>query len=180
MARDYKSRSRSKPKQQRVSWWKWLVIIVLIGAFAAFLAFLRSHAPQPAEVAEEKIPTKPRHQDQPVEEPHYDFYTILPKAEIVVPDHELKTRVREEHVGKSKNTSYVIQAGSFRDFTEADKLRAQLALMGIESRIEKAKVGNTTWHRVKMGPFKQTSSVTTIKTRLRENGIDAIVTEPER
>ncbi len=70
-----------------------------------------------------------------------------------------------------------MQAGSFRDFSEADKLRARLALMGIESKIEKAKIGNTIWNRVKMGPYHQSSSVSVIRKRLRQNNIDVIVTE---
>jgi len=49
--------------------------------------------------------------------------------------------------------------------------------MGIESRVEKAKVGNVIWNRVKMGPYTHSSSVSVIKKRLRKNGIDVIVTE---
>jgi len=49
--------------------------------------------------------------------------------------------------------------------------------MGIESKVEKAKVGNVVWNRVKMGPYTQMTSVSTIRGRLRENGIDVIVME---
>ena len=70
-----------------------------------------------------------------------------------------------------------MQAGSFKTFKEADKLRAKLATMGIESRVQKAKVGSVNWYRVKMGPYAQTGSVNTIRARLRQHGIDAIITE---
>ena len=119
----------------------------------------------------------PKHQDKKISEPRFDFYTILPETEIVVPDYEINTRSREEKFGKAKTTKYLIQAGSFRNFSEADKLRARLALMGIESRVEKAKVGNVIWNRVKMGPYSRSSSVSVIRKRLRNNGIDVIVTE---
>jgi cell division protein FtsN len=109
--------------------------------------------------------------------PQFDFYTILPEKEVVVPDHEIDTRSREERVGQAKPTQYILQAGSYKDFREADRLRAKLALMGIESRIEKAKVGSVTWYRIKMGPYTRMNSVSTIRSRLRDNGIDAIVTE---
>jgi len=49
--------------------------------------------------------------------------------------------------------------------------------MGIESRVEKAKVGDATWYRVKMGPLSKMSSVSSIRARLRQNGIDVVVTE---
>jgi len=95
----------------------------------------------------------------------------------VVPEYEIKTRTREERVGKAKEAHYVMQAGSFKTFKEADRLRAKLALMGIESKVEKAKVGSVNWYRVKMGPYAQTDSVNAIRARLRQNGIDVIITE---
>jgi cell division protein FtsN len=136
----------------------------------------------PAVEAEKKEPEKKA--EQPAEpppaepeEPRYDFYTILPQAEVVVPDYEIKTRVREELVGKTKAAKYIMQAGSFREAAEADRHKAKLALLGIESRVEKAKVGNVIWHRVKIGPYDNPSSVSTIKELLQKNGIGVIVTE---
>ncbi len=194
MARDYKHRAQSKKTARRhdrgVPWWKWLLVITLISVFVFFLNFLRSSSPESVQspaykktvtkAKPKKIsPQKPKHQRSTADEPRYEFYTILPEAEVVVPDYEIRTRTREERVGRAKPTQYQIQAGSFRDFSEADKLRARLALMGIESRVEKAKVGSVIWNRVKMGPFNRPSSVSTIKERLRKNGIDVIVTEKE-
>jgi cell division protein FtsN len=111
------------------------------------------------------------------EEPRYDFYTILPQAEVVVPDYEIKTRVREELVGKTKTAKYMMQAGSFRETAEAERHKAKLAQLGIESRVEAAKVGNVMWYRVKIGPYDNSSSVSTIKELLVKNGIGVIVTE---
>lgn len=183
MSRDYKYRSQnrrlSKSAKNRVAWWKWLLAALLVTLFAAFLVFLRFNTPKNAGPQPVTPPAASKQPEQQEQEPHYDFYTILPKAEIVVPDYEIKTRVREEKVGRIKSVQYMIQAGSFRDYNEADKLRARLALMGIESKVEKAEIGNTAWHRVKLGPFDRSSSVAAIKARLKENGIDAIVTETE-
>ena len=190
MARDYKYRAtqnRKKPQQHSIAWWKWVLIIILISLFVFFLIFLRNSTPE-AESGKntksitvsrqtKKVTPPPKHQNKKPEEPRFDFYTILPETEIIVPDYEINTRSREEQLGKAKTSKYIIQAGSFRDFSEADKLRARLALMGIESRVEKAKVGNAIWNRVKMGPYTRSSSVSTIKKRLRSNGIDVIVTE---
>ena len=49
--------------------------------------------------------------------------------------------------------------------------------MGIESKVQKAKVGDVNWYRVKMGPYAQTESVNAIRARIRQHGIDAIITE---
>ena len=190
MARDYKYRAaqnRKRPKQTSVAWWKWILIVLLISLFVFFLIFISNSTPnvksgqQTKSISTSKQTKKtkspPKHQNKKPEEPRFDFYTILPETEIIVPDYEINTRSREEQFGKAKTSKYIMQAGSFRDFAEADKLRARLALMGIESRVEKAKIGKVTWNRVKIGPYTRSSSVSAIKKRLRNNGIDVIVTE---
>lgn len=197
MARDYKDRGRHrtqpKPKPAVItSWWSWMAIVVVIVVFPVLL--LKWCGPKPQTkaqvVVKETIPAKPvektkslksaeptKPAQEALDEPRFDFYTILPEKEVVVPDYEIKTRVREERVGKAKASQYMLQAGSFREFADADRLRAKLALMGIEARVEKAQIGSATWNRVKIGPYTQMSSVTTIKSRLKENGIDVMVTE---
>lgn len=197
MARDYKHRTQNKQtaasyrqssgSQKSLSLWRWMLItalIILFVVFLVYLASLRSKQSQP-EQAPAAVPKTaqieaPKPEKQPEVAPvlpQFDFYTILPEKEVIVPDHEINTRTREERVGQAKAASYILQAGSFREFKDADSLRAKLALMGIESKVEKAKVGNVVWNRVKMGPYTQMSSVSTIRSRLRENGIDVLVIE---
>lgn len=201
MAKDYKHRTQNKnsPSYRRhsesVGMWRWMLITALIISFVVFLVYLRSTgSKQPSrqeagQVAPQQvIPAKPEEAkiEAPQEEkrtepgpvlPQFDFYTILPEKEVIVPDYEINTRAREERVGQAKTASYILQAGSFREFKDADNLRAKLALMGIESKVERAKVGNVVWNRVKLGPYAQMTSVSTIRGRLRESGIDVIVME---
>ena len=178
-----------------------MLITALIIGFVVFLFYLRTEgskqekvielppftqqknpSPQnkPPEIKVKQTKEKKAKAKPESETPHFDFYTILPEKETVVPDHEIDTRTREEQVGTAKATKYMLQAGSFREFKQADRMRAKLALMGIESRIEKAKVGSVTWYRIKLGPFTRMSSAGIIRSRLRKNGIDAVVTEVSR
>lgn len=192
--------NRRRQKKSPVMWWRWLLVIALVVAFVVFLNMVRNmvaeliagksdtESSQPVSVKQE-IPLQETAKKEPEaekkaepeivqpEEPRYDFYTILPQAETVVPDYEIQTRVREELVGKTKATKYVMQAGSFRDAADAERHKAKLALLGIESWIEKAKVGDVIWHRIKIGPYDNPSSVSTIKALLQKNGIGVIVTE---
>jgi cell division protein FtsN len=172
-----------------------MLITALIISFVVLVVYLqstRSKQTSPQQVVPTKAEAAKTHVLSPAEGeapkpekktepepvlPQFDFYTILPEKEVVVPDYEIGTRAREERVGQAKTASYILQAGSFREFKDADSLRAKLALMGIESKVEKAQVGNVVWNRVKMGPYTQMTSVSTIRTRLRENGIDVVVME---
>ncbi|MCD2449555.1 SPOR domain-containing protein [Methylicorpusculum oleiharenae] len=200
MSRDYKNRGRGsrvvKKPPSAIAGWKWVAIAGIIVAFGVFLFSLKDNKTDQAAVPQPVLNTttpniqttqaKPAAQkpkpveEKKAEEPHFDFYTILPAKEVVIPEYEIKTRVREERVGKAKESKYTLQAGSFRDFGDADRLRAKLALMGLVARVEKAKVGDVIWNRVKLGPYEQMTSVTTIKDRLKKNGIDAMVTEGGR
>jgi len=198
MARDYKHSGQGKRHSKRgyydgpqsISLWKWMLITALIISFVVFLVYLRSGPKQaqpdsqaviqtiPVPPTPEKTVVKPEVKVEPGPAiPRFDFYTILPEKEVVVPDYEIGTRTREERVGQGKESSYILQAGSFKEFKDADNMKAKLALMGIESRVEKAKVGDATWYRVKMGPLSKMSSVSSIRARLRQNGIDVVVTE---
>jgi len=200
MTRDYKPR-HNKGKfagQQRhhhaerakVSLWRWMLITTVIISFVVFLVYLgTSHKeaiPTALEVTANKTLTensvaikeekKPEVKQGP-QPPQFDFYTILPEKEIEVPEYEIKTRTREEHVGKAKEAHYILQVGSFKTITEAETLKTKLAGMGMESTIQKQKIGIISWYRVKMGPYTQMPSINTIRGRLRQNGIDVIITE---
>ena len=198
MSRDYKHHTNSRDTQHRkrnarqsspVGIFKWMLITALVIGFVVFLVYLKSQAfnkpagqiaatqqidkaakPEKKEAVAESKPQEP----QP---PHFDFYTILPKKEVIVKEYEVKTRAREEQIGKNKKTSYILQAGSYKDFEEADALKAKLALMGIESKIQKAKVESVTWYRVKIGPYTQLESVNSTMSRLQKNGFKPVVTE---
>lgn len=193
MARDYKyraNRSKKKPQTNKVTWWKWVLILVLICLFTSFLVFLTNSSPESSKkkqvpkLAPSSLPKKnksvkttPKHQDKKTKDPEFVFYSVLTEEESIVADHEIKTRSREERFGKIKARKYLIQAGSFKEASEADKLKARITLLGFHPRVEKAKVKSTEWNRVRLGPFSQPSNVAKIKQRLRKSGIDVIVTE---
>jgi cell division protein FtsN len=195
MAKDYKHRVRGKntlnPQDfdpvESLSVWKWMLItaaaillVVLIVRFSG----IGQKEEVPKTVAQQQVKTEPEKKPEP-EEPEvkavqFDFYTILPEKEVVVPEYEIKTRTREERIGQAKATQYILQAGSYNGRKEAELMLDRLAKMGIEAKIQKATVGSKVWYRVKLGPFAQIASVNSINTRLKQNGIDAIVTETDK
>lgn len=111
----------------------------------------------------------------PKEKTRFTFYELLPSQEVVVP--------REQVQSASNNTSasdddglYLIQVASYRTQRDADALKAKLALLGIESRIEKVTIDNKdTYFRVRIGPEKSLASVHTITARLDSNNIESLV-----
>lgn len=182
MTRDYKHRARSgnRKTKNKIALWKWLLAAILVGSFVSFLLFLRNQDKTQEQLVKTPIAAKSKSKSQKntqatIAHPKFDFYNILPEQEIVIPESEIKTRKREEQLGRAKPERYVIQAGSFRKHNQADKLKARLALLGIESKIETARSDSTVWNRVKIGPFTNLSKVDSIRSRLRKNNIDTIV-----
>lgn len=108
----------------------------------------------------------------------YQFYSVLPDAEFIIPDYEIKTRKRQERVGKAKQgVQYTIQVGAFRNKADAEKLRAELVLMAFSPKIETVTIKTVPWHRVKLGPYKRMNSISILLGKLKDKGIDAIVSE---
>ena len=69
---------------------------------------------------------------------------------------------------------YVLQAGSFSAYEDADRRRATLALQGIESKIQRVTIDDRTYHRVRIGPIDDLDELNLLRSRLREAQIDVL------
>jgi cell division protein FtsN len=69
----------------------------------------------------------------------------------------------------------MLQAGSFTQFSEADGLRARLALIGVEASIREVTVGNTVFHRVRVGPYRDYSDAARIQKILKHNRVESLL-----
>lgn len=190
------ARARAKESQESVPVWRWALVLAIIGLFVYFLYSLSATTQQDKPAVVTKPLTRkvtklePKKTAKKVkaakkitakEEIQYDFYTILPEAEFVIPDHEVKTRKREERVGKAKaGVKYSVQAGAFRNYKDADSLKVKLIMMGFSPKIEKARIGSATWYRVKMGPYIRLASVDAIQSKLKSSHMDALVIEVKK
>lgn len=72
-----------------------------------------------------------------------------------------------------------LQAGAFVALEEADNLRARLALIGLESSIQKVELpGKGMLYRVRVGPFANPEELKNARAEMSRNGIDATVVKP--
>ena len=189
--RDYKHSGRKKQKPA-LPGWVWLLSGLAIGLFVALLVYLKD-APTPETVtATPSISVSKGTQDTrevrkpdaeeipPPPKPRFDFYTLLPELEVVVPEDEIsgeRTPESREAAPKvmTEDGRFILQAGSFRKFEEADRLKASLALLGVQAHIQKVEVNNDTWHRVRIGPITSLAEINDIRSRLKANDIDTML-----
>jgi cell division protein FtsN len=71
--------------------------------------------------------------------------------------------------------TYYLQAGAFREITDADATKAKLALMGVAATIAERKSELGTLYRVRVGPFSDIEAMNRARVRLSDNGVDAAV-----
>jgi cell division protein FtsN len=105
----------------------------------------------------------------------YDFYSMLPKFEVVVPEKDKDVKPDIGGVPETRRGTYVLQAGSYKNFADADRVRAQLALQGVESKVQKVSVDNDTWHRIRIGPISELTELNRLRAILRKAQVDALV-----
>jgi len=119
--------------------------------------------------------------ETPARSRSYEFFTVLPEIEVVVPGREIEERAREAAAAPdaaaptSPGGPYLLQVGSFRSADDAEGLRAQLTLLGMSARIQTVTVDNNTWHRVRVGPFDDARSTDEARRRLQANGLESMV-----
>ena len=69
---------------------------------------------------------------------------------------------------------YILQAGSFASSSDAEALKARIALLGLVARVETAEIDGRTMHRVRMGPYATASELAEAKQKLGNGGLEAL------
>lgn len=70
---------------------------------------------------------------------------------------------------------YLLQVASFRQQSDADRLKAELTLKGFDVRISPFVNEDRTWYRVKIGPFNTLSSVKEARSTLSPLGLNGMI-----
>ena len=177
MTRDYKS-GHGRRRSTGAGGFLWGLALGLTVAAGVYVydrvaAGRAVHRLQPVTAGRAAMPEEDVTDDK---EGKFDFYDMLPKFEVVVPEKKERAVGAEGSAAPiERRGTYVLQAGSYRNQNDADRVRAQLALQGIESTIQKVTVDNDTWHRVRIGPVTDLAELNRLRKRLAEAEVDAIV-----
>ena len=183
MARDYKTKRR---RTTGFSGGMGVLCGLAVGLGVAGIVYIKDHRPDAPVARIGKADKRKLHGselpdgesgDPSVEEPakSYDFYDMLPKFEMVVPEKDKDVRPDTKSVPETRRGTYVLQAGSYKNFADADRVRAKLALQGVESKVQKVSVDNDTWHRIRIGPISKLDELNRLRQILRKADVDVLV-----
>ncbi len=178
--------------------WLWVLVGLLLGIGLMVLVLVKDwmpllrkkDLPQPNPQA-----TAPHESEVPVAEAkppkkNYDFYQVLPEAEVVIPDAELSAKAKAEQQARANPAAqpptatsatatpatgrYILQTGSYPEPKTADEAKAKLAMVGFVAQVQPVTINGKTWHRVRLGPYASASELEAAKRSLADSGINAI------
>ncbi|WP_462320830.1 SPOR domain-containing protein [Halochromatium sp.] len=192
----------------------WFLLGGVLGAFGVGYAWMIHEPAAPGSINEEATTRPPK---QPPQERQFDFFSMLPQEEVLVPAEEpaepialppasapepaqqapaakeattqpaAKTAAaapasRSTASASSPSTSspggsgnYLLQLGSFRSTADAERLKAQLALKGIQTSIQTVTIDNgQTYHRVRTASLEK-SQAQSLSAKLEREGQDSIM-----
>jgi hypothetical protein len=103
----------------------------------------------------------------------------IPKPEPAIspkPEKKVAAPAKPSTPPSTEREAYMLQLGSFRNAKDAERLKARLALMGIETRIQEVTIdGKATFHRVRSGPYRNHQELDEIRRMLTRNNIKTII-----
>jgi cell division protein FtsN len=198
--RDYRKGAPPRPRKRqepRGTCAFWFLLGSLLGGFGVGVAWMLSEQALTGQPADQLTAAEPAVPES-AQKPKFDFYSLLPEEEVVVPAERAAEPVplppppgqQPATPPPPKQTAmatppaptpstgagtYVLQVGSFRKSSDAESLKAQLAMLGIQTNIQTATIDSgQTYHRVRTGSYTK-ADANALRSRLKSNGHDAMM-----
>ncbi|MGH8145163.1 MAG: SPOR domain-containing protein [Rhodanobacteraceae bacterium] len=183
-------------------WWALILIGIVIGAILMGIvahrglipSLRRNDQPQanPNAVAEKGSAPGIANNGTSSSASQFDFYKVLPEKEVVIPNSELSAMAKAEqqkaaaanNAGSSApapsasatapSGGYVLQVGAFPSASDADAMKAKLALQGFTAHVQQVTLDGQVWNRVRIGPFASATQLQSVQKQLKGAGIKSI------
>jgi len=182
-ARDYKTSRRPNSRLMR---WQDFGAGLGLGLVVALFAYGYAHRsaltppPAPLERPKPEVRKAPasdtQNNDTAAPAQHYDFYSMLPNFEVVVPEKERDVKRDLPPTAKIERPGdYVLQAGSYRNDADAQRVATQLERLELDAKVQRVAVDTDVWYRVRIGPIKDLNQLNKLRRQLAAADIDALV-----
>ena len=175
-SRDFrKGATRRSPSRKGIPGWFWAVVGLAGGLAVAGIYSHVKYRP-PAEVAA----TKPNKRgpisenDLPESEAgRFTYPETLKNSRVQIPEKNTEPHHDARPLPELRPGTYVLQIAASRTEAEADRQRAKLAMIGVESKTQPVTANDQTLYRVRVGPFKSLDELNKIRSRLRSAEIES-------
>ncbi|HEX7338471.1 MAG TPA: SPOR domain-containing protein [Rhodanobacteraceae bacterium] len=210
MARTRKSKGRQAVRNGGFPGWALFVVGIIVGAVAMAVVMHQNlmpisrpdQAPRPAAANGASnggpgIAANPTTSNKP----RYDFYSVLPEKEVVIPDAQLTAQAKAEQAAQPNaaatpvtpvtpaapgasttpaataagGDNYLLQVASFPTASQASDLKAKLAFKGFRAQVQPVTINGQTWSRVRLGPYTSASALEKAKQQLEADGYTHVI-----
>ena len=136
-------------------------------------------APAPPPVREPASTVPEAIEETPESGVTFDFYDMLPNLDVeIYEDQRQPARVAPKQAPPppkvEKPGIYILQAGSFSRLTDANRRKAQIALLGVHAEIKKGNANGRAVYRVYTDPMEQPAEVNRVSKLLTDSGIEIL------
>ncbi|MDJ0778527.1 MAG: SPOR domain-containing protein [Gammaproteobacteria bacterium] len=153
-------------KKQGTSPLVWAFLLLVLASFFSLIVFLDQRI---GRGGSERTPVS---ESSPEKKPVIDFYDVLPDRKIEIPiSDEDREAIENPSINKQAVTRVILRAGAFQSAADAETMKARLAFLGLEAKVQVAELEAGTWHRVQLGPFASNSELSRAEKLLLGNGI---------
>jgi cell division protein FtsN len=111
----------------------------------------------------------------------FDFYDMLPNLGVEVYEDEREPVLATPPVRSNKPTRvtkpgiYILQAGSFSHIDDANRRKAEIALLGVRADIKRGLVKQRTVYRVYTDPMEDPADVNRVSQKLQQANIEILL-----
>lgn len=111
------------------------------------------------------------------DKPRFEFYKVLTDKQDATVAAPAKPAEKPKAADGKPAAIYepqILQAGSFSIEADAEKLKAKLALLGLEAGVHAATIPDKgVWYRVRLGPYKAANEMNNARNFLKQNGVES-------
>lgn len=196
----------SKQTGQAPPVWLWFTALFSVAAFAGLVMFLDYHqkrdihAADPGATIAKGGDKSANHNKRsgsgkklPGDGNKFDFYQLLPDLESIVSDKDIAKEKAQKSQPRSTNDKkptavishaepalasqeYYLQVGAYSQFPMADRMKANLALLGLKAEIQRVEIGKLgRVHRVRLGPYASIRDMRHDQQKLKAANIQSIM-----
>ena len=178
-SKDYrKGATRRAPSRKGIPSWIWAVVGVGFGLAVAGIYTHYKNRP-----AREVAAIKPNkhgpisENDLPESEAGpagpYTYDKQLKDTRVEIPEKSADQLHDARPIPELRPGTYVLQIAAYHTEAEADRQRARLAMIGVESKTQPVTANDQILYRVRVGPFKSLDELNRVRTTLRKAEIDS-------
>ncbi|MGE3318394.1 MAG: SPOR domain-containing protein [Candidatus Berkiella sp.] len=173
--------------------WAWMIAGLALGLTLAAMLYWKLNAkhqlPQVATISIEEVgqhgTTKQQvsAESQDEKSNRFDFYTVLPNMTMDIPESTPAPAATKPNtvIAEAPSTptidlatqtpakDFIVQVGAFRTIGQAEELKAQLALSGVQASVQTFERSPAEiWHRVYIGPFANKQEALALQQQLQQ------------